>query len=329
MKSIRILTGQGIGDSVWAMFKVQSIARKFGADEIEMKLGSWVPDNIIEKRACEFIGRFDFVKSCEMLVLPRDGRRGPILRPGPLADEDGRFNYIEDGPRDGKDGYDFVAIPNTALERGVRLEDWLPEYETNWNIIPSHWKFKLSDYRYAESIETGGPYAVVYFGPRAANGPKERGGHNRGQLWRGSDWHRVIDGLLGMGLRVVAVGASYDVEYYRDEIQETHGSKLVNTIGGSDIGQCLALLQSAKVVVAYQSGIAIMASYLGTPVATFWRPEGDSIYSAPDFVSFDERMAHCWTKPGVMEKGLHFPAIYGRHGPGDVLRFCRRALGML
>lgn len=325
-RKIRILTGQGIGDSVWSMFKVQAIARAFGADEIHMMLGCWHPENIVEKRGVEFIGRFNFVKSCKMLIMPHDGRRGPILTPNCHSDEKGRFCYIPDGPRDGSEGYDFVAIPNRDLEYGIRLEDWLPEYEMNWNIIPDCWNFKSSDIEYAEQIKQEGDYAVVYFGPRAGNGPLTRGGHNRGQLWKGTDWHKVIDGLIALDLRVIATGASYDIEYWKEEIEEARGSKVINLIGESDIGQTLAMLQRAKVVIAYQSGIAIMGSYLGVPTATFWRPEGDSIYPPPTYVSFDERMAHCWVRKEMIEKGWHFPAIYGKHGPEDVLRFCKRVL---
>lgn len=326
VSKIRILTGQGIGDSVWAMFKVQSIAKRYGADEIQMLLGSWHPDNIVEKRGVEFIGRFDFVKSCRMHVMPRDGRRGPILTPGGHADDLGRFCYIEDGPRDGSEGFDFVAIPNRTLEYGIRLEDWLPEFEMNWDIIPDHWRFKPTDIEYADNIKKQGDYAVVYFGPRAGNGPLTRGGHNRGQLWTGGDWLKVIDGILSMDLRVVATGASYDIEYYTEEIEKQRGNKVLNLIGASDIGETLATLQRAKVVIAYQSGIAVMASYLGVPTATFWRPEGNSIYPPPIYVSFDERMAHCWTRPGVMDSGCHYPAIYGRHGPQDILAFVERVV---
>src|SRR5205823_3957049 len=92
-----------------------------------------------------------------------------------------------------------------------------------------------------------------------------------------------------MGLAVVVVGADYDRSYF-----EAHAARHIgachDAIGRWEIGQTFAVIQRARFVVAYQSGVGIFSVYLGIPAAVFWRPHGNSI-DPEGYVSFREKMA--------------------------------------
>lgn len=305
---MNFLVPQGIGDSVWALHKIQSVAEKHKAKKIEVFLNCSEPTHV-QVRALEFVRRFSFVDNVTMLPIdihPFDSER---------VDPEGHYVYIPDGPLHycGEDY--FVLMPNGPLERGVRLEDWLPEYDINWDAAKS-FRFEKSEEEYAEICSKEmGPYCVFYTGPMSGNFGD---GHNRGAIWSPEDW-----ACLGqlcqneLGLTVAVVGADYDAMYYdywvSSEIERHQQPPWSNFIGRLGIAETFALVKRARFTISYQSGIGIFSSYLGIPTGIFWRSKGNSI--SPDcYISFEESMASAWTRPDMIASGKHLPLIYGRHG---------------
>lgn len=300
-----ILVPQGIGDSIWALHKVQDLARQHGASVIEIAIACSA-DTPIEARALEFISRFDFVGSVRMYPMPVvEGAAGCLLLPGPPADEQGYYRYIPDGPPgESLPGIDYVMMPNAPLERGIRLEQWLPEYATNWKLM-KHFSFLAEEENFGEMVRASGPYVVFQLGSLAAN---TISGHNRGPLWHPGDWHALGFELeKRFGLRIVMVGAVYDRDYINESL---HSPKSwIDLVGGYGIGYTLAVVKRAAFAITYQSGIGILASYFGVPTGIFWRPKGDSV-SADSYVSFEEEMASAWVRPEMLRAGKHLPLIY-------------------
>jgi len=242
------------------MFKAQDIVRKHGHDSVEILIGGW-QRNELECRALPLLRRFDFVRSARYLQIPPvTGSKGPLLLPGDPTDEKGRYRYIPDGkpPFYLRDEVDFVAIPNRDLENGVRLEDWLPEYEIDWgickNILPSSpfikaptlavseyeidsWKrvqvkpgamipyTTFTDMSPAWAVKsspkiTDSPYVVFFMGAECNNLETSRAGHNRGALWNNYKWVLLGDQLIDhYGVKIVVVGAGYDASYYEKHVQ--------------------------------------------------------------------------------------------------------------
>lgn len=317
---MKLLVPQGLGDSVWSMFKIPAIAARHAPDEpIEIRIACWWQCEV-ETRSLEFMRRFNFVSGAEMYVMPMDGRCGPVHPPDDFVDQRGRYIYIPSGPTDEYPGIDFVAIANGHLERGGRLEDWLPEYPIDWTVT-DRFRFTDGELAFADVLAEKGRYAVLYFGPKGGNTTE---GHNRGPIWTPHDWAAVANGLHARGLRCVAVGASYDRRYLDEMIDPLEVDGTIappideDFLGCHEIGQTMAVLRRASVCVSYQSGIGIMSSYFGVPTAIFWRPDGDSI-NPGTLVSFDETMASAWVRPDMIAEGRHLPCIYGRHGPDYVL----------
>ena len=41
--------------------------------------------------------------------------------------------------------------------------------------------------------------------------------------------------------------------------------------------------------------------------------------SGQHFLSFDEKMSHCWVPPKILESGSYLPMIYGKHGVVQIM----------
>ncbi len=301
---MKFLLMTGLGDSVWAIFKIQAVRDKLDpGGKIDVSLVGTT--STIDSRALDFVRRFKFINSVEMRVY--EIHHPAYYRP------DGCYDYISDGIYEFDGDKYCVLIPNEPLERGVRLEDWLPQYAINWDIFK---EFEFSDEEKAfgeQTKQTLGPYAVFYPGPLHGNTVD---GHNRNALWKPTDWINLGRSInKEFGLEIVAVGAPYDLSYYQALISpllngtQQHWHSL---IGMTNIGEVFSVTSHAKFVIGYQAGIPIISTYLGTPTGIFWRPRGDSI-SPNVFLSFDERMSFCWVPPQIIKAGTHMPLIYGKH----------------
>jgi hypothetical protein len=309
---MRFVLPTGIGDSVWALHKIQSVRDKLAPGEpIDVYL-SCGKSSALESRALDFVRRFDFINSVEM-------RPGWELRREPVFHPAGYWNYIDDGMYEFEGERCCVLIPNASLERGIRLEQWLPQYAIDWTIF-HHFKVSRAEKSFANKLYSRlGPYVVFYPGPLGGNTLE---GHNRNMLWKPAEWislgKRIHDELK---LRIVAVGAPYDRDYYDHLLAPSlNGSSnyWTNLIGKTSLGELFSVTSRAKFVISYQAGVGIISTYLNTPTGIFWRPRGDSI-SQHGFLSFEEEMASAWVPPTMIESGAHLPLIYGRHGVNYIM----------
>lgn len=307
---MKFLIPQGIGDSIWALTKVQSIAEQHGEKTIDIVMNT-SGMNSREQRALDFVLGFDFVNSAGMKQV--NIMQLPYNIP---TDDCGYFRYIPDGPSSVV-GIDWTLMPNSAMERGIRLENWLPEYKTNWRIM-DHFQFVPSSLIRSKTIKkTFGDFCIFFLGSKEGN---MTDGHNRGSIWKPEDWVTLGEFIQhSLELNIIAVGAEYDKSYF-EELVLGNGSTShwINLIGKTSINEVYALIRDARFVVSYQSGIGIVAEYLGIPTAIFWRQKGDSI-SSNFYASFDEKMNGAWSPPDMIASEKHMALYYGRH---DVKYIC-------
>jgi hypothetical protein len=308
---MKFLLPQGIGDSVWAIHKLQSASKKVGDGKIEAYLNC-SEENDIQTRSLDFIQRFDFIDEAKM--LPGIS----IHPPSGWIDEQGHYVYIPDGPLQFCGETYYALMPNGHLERGNRLENWLPEFEINWDVM-QHFRITEKELGCMKYLRDEiGDYAVFYLGPFAGN---NQCGHNRDGMWTPQDWvdlgRRVHNEL---NLSIVVVGAPYDAMYYdfmiRPLVQDT--GYWYSILGNTNIGELYGVTMGSRFVISYQSGVGIVSNYLGVPVGIFWRPKGNSINSEV-FLSFEEEMASAWARPSTIKAGRHMPLIYGRHDVGYIM----------
>jgi hypothetical protein len=269
-------------------------------------------DNLLDSRALDFVRRFTFVNSARMVAFH-------LHKPGTWTRPDGTYDYIDDGMYDfGGEKY-CVLIPNAALERGERLESWLPHYAIDWNIF-DHFHITDGERAFADNLHARiGDYAVFYPGPLAGN---TEDGHNRNALWKPEDWvalgRRVYHEL---GLRIVVVGAPYDASYYEWQLGPALNGDITwwdNLIGQTNLGQLWSVASRAKFTISYQAGVGIINALMGNPTAIWWRPYGDSL-SSSRFISFQNSMASAWASPKILQSGSYLPMLYSRHGVPQIM----------
>lgn len=301
---MKFLLPQGVGDNFWVLSKIESVAKRHEAKSIDVLLNCGDPSQVTQIRALEFVRRFKCVTSAEMYVAGN----GTFLKPGPIADADGYFRYLDDGPTE-LPGVDFVMIPNGALEKGVRLENWLPEYEIDWEFARKQLSFTDAERKIGAAFAAE-PFVALHLGCKSSN---TYSGHNRGPLWHPADWIELGRHLQNLGLRLVVFGADYDRDYFNELIKPIVGDSWIDAVGRWTLMETFAVLQQAKFMISYQCGLAMVPTYLGVKTVIFWRPHGDSLLPTT-FVSCHEGMATGWVPPKVLAAGDYIPAFYGRHG---------------
>ncbi len=298
--ALKFATPNGIGDVMWALTKMRHVA---AGRPIAVVL-SGDPRKALDHRTVPFLKRFPFVGGVEVLDVPMlHDKDNP-------SDSRGRYNYVSDGPR----GDYHYLVPNRTLESGRRLEQWLPEVPTDWDVIDT---FDWQNTERGDALGKGlAPFVAVYLGPEAGHTDE---GHNRGWLWEPKHWVELGLAFKGRGLHVAVVGADYDRSFWDKYVRDgatRAGLNWVDLTGTMEIGETFAFLKRAKCLVSYQCGLGIVGHYLGVNVAMWWRPEGDSAHPR-HLISFDERMATAWVRPG--REGSYMGLIYKRESPGQII----------
>ncbi|MDP7014684.1 MAG: FkbM family methyltransferase [Pirellulaceae bacterium] len=296
---LQVAVPAGIGDSIWSLTKIPDMLKRYKLEKAHIALCGGPP-----YRARDFISRFDFVESVEYSDY--------VCVEQPHCTDEGVYNWAPSQPNWHFE-FDWMLQANRHLENGRRLDEWMPEFETDWRIA-DRFSFTGGEVRQARDLERElGPYCVFYLGPETGNTSL---GHNRGPLWRPQDWEQLAQRVRKLGLAVVVTGAEYDRSYYENHLAGRLG-RCHDAIGRWGIGETLAVIQRSRFLVAYQSGLGVFAVYLGVPTAMFWRPFGDSI-DPNALVTFDERMASAWSPPGAVQSGRHLPVIYTKCSPESI-----------
>lgn len=296
LKILKVAVPPGIGDSLWSITKIPHLRRLHEADAVIVAV-----KGTSLNRSQDFLSAF----TCVDRVIYEDF---PIHPPEGQLTKEGPYLYI-DSQQDWK-GYDWLLISNGHLERGNRLEDWLPEIDTDFTL-GSQWVFNPTYLRKAQEFRSSlnGRYAVFYLGPYAGN---TRDGHNRGPIWSVKDWCALADSLHhNYGLKIVLVGAEYDKDFSDGfMLRMRDRDYIIDLVGETPIGLTYSYILYSEMCVSYQSGIGIFSVYLGVPTVLWWRPYGDSI-SPWHYISFKNEMATAWAPPWSLENGRYLAEIYG------------------
>ena len=297
----RFVIPNGIGDTIWALTKIRSIA---GDKPVNIVL-SGDPSRALDHRTVPFLERFDFVRRVQVLDIPvlHDKHERP-------ARKDGRYDYVPDGLR----GDFHYLVPNAVLEQGERLETWQPDHPVDWDIM-SHFSWANTERgdSVGQAMET---FAAFYLGPEGGHTDE---GHNFGWLWEPKHWIALGRMFKERGLNIALFGADYDRSFWERYVKEgveADGQKWIDLIGRFEIGETFACLKHARVLISYQCGLGIVSHYLGVPVVMWWRPDGNTLHPVRH-ICFDNRMKDAWVRPGREDR--YMGCLYGRETPGDIM----------
>lgn len=336
MSVLKVAVPPGIGDALWSMVKVQSIMNQGNYSSCEVYL-----QETELPRGAEFINHFDFVSKAGYgkfslqykndivnlnanTVLKGFMPQNTMLDiPITFVSKSGQYNYIDSHAN--YLGYDWLLIANGHLERGNRIETWLPQLETNLDIGRDNFVFTEQEIdeatRIHEQFVGNTPFVVFYLGPKAGN---TTSGYNRNSLWSMEDWHNTM--LLmkehNPNIKFVITGARYDVDYVLDFLCEYLDAAFINLAGLTEIGVTFALIKKSNLFVSYPCGLSIFSTYLGVPTVMFWRPYGDSLF-ADVFVSVREEMSTAWVSEySLGHSGNYLPVFYTRCSSSTIVDSC-------
>lgn len=305
---MKFLLLQGIGDSLWALLKIEDIAQKMDNGTIDVILNCSIasPTQI---RAANFLRRFDFINSVQMArVHELLDRSGEITT-------DGYYNYVQDGYSRINDAY--TLIPNRTLERGERIETWQENYRINWHIM-ERFKITIKELNTVDAIKKRyGPYCCLFTGS-LCNSSKE--GWNRSGIWTAADWIKLgglIEDLLG--LSIIVIGAPYDEDYYTELLYPLlkERKKFWPLLTRIDIGVTVELLRRCDFFISYACGLPIITTYMNIPTIMFWRKRGNSISPSYNLSPKDD-MSTSWVKEETLTSGRYLPAFYGSCTPKEL-----------
>jgi ADP-heptose:LPS heptosyltransferase len=301
IETMKYVTPNGIGDVIWVLHKIKAInAEVNNGGPIDIIL-SGNPSNPIDYRSTHFLKRFPFIRSAEVVDVP-------VLRDKEnVSDEKGRYRYEKDGLQ----GNHYFLCANSPLEKGERLESWMPEYPIDWSIIDD---FDWSDTEKGrDKGKELNKFVALYLGPETGNVDE---GHARQFVWEPRQWVELAERFKERGCKIALVGADYDRSYYERYVKCKETSDWIDLIGKFEIGETFAFLKESKVFVSYQCGLMIVLSYMGGRCVSWWRAVNDSIHPRR-FISFSEDMSTAWVNPKYREN--YIPCIYKRETVSDIV----------
>jgi len=301
IKSVTVGCCPGIGDSHWAMTKMQSFKEKLAIDELKVV----VRRDPVHHYTADFLKMIPFID--EIVAHPSG------LNYMPLYNKDAPAAITKE-----VDGCDYMVDPGALMWlKGTLLEDILPNYDTNFHypIV-----FPKSARQEATRIKKENKGKVVIF---FASSIMSNNDWNKG-AWSVKNWVALAGRIFKhTGVRPILIGAEWD-KTYAELIRGADTENVIQyRVGEMGIEQTLCLLREANLVVAFPCGIPIMATYFGIPTVMFWPLRGISRRER-----FDPAFQFTWAPPESRNNGRYIPAAYDAPdtNPTEIFNRTRRFL---
>lgn len=278
----------GIGDIHWIMAKLESFKEKNNIKKIKilMNLG-WSDKASIHSCSLEYLDLIPFVDSAESVV-------GDLPFEYSLAGGSGTPLFKDYG------GCDYMIEFNSHLEKGGKLKDVLPEYDTNFDY-PVDEPVNSKTFAEAVKAEVGGKLALIFTGSWEGNQVWVK------ELWTPKEWMDLARKIYAeTGCRPVLLGANWDASY-SERLLKLDSERIIHDLTGqTSVANLFALIREACVLIAYQCGVVMMATKFRTPVAGFWPLKT----KANPHGRFKRAFMKSWLPPWADEAGF-MPFGYG------------------
>lgn len=224
MNTLKVAVPPGVGDVYWCLTKLQALRTSLEADRVEL---------LVQKSS-----------------LPRALAWAELC---PLVDASSEFKFypservLKGGFATNVHSAHMVLWPNAVVDRGEKLETWLPQY--------------AYDDRVQINTEITRPAGdVVVF-------PAHEGIQS---AWFSSQppqfWPRLIAKLEALfGQRVTMIGSEWDKSHC-----DGMAGSVDYLVGQTSLAQVAGILERARVVVGVASGMTILANRFRTPCVAFF-----------------------------------------------------------
>lgn len=161
-----------------------------------------------------------------------------------------------------KTGVDYLLVPNGHLERGERIESFLPELETDYT-----YPLQIHQLDRRSARELAPPDSILLY--LSGTGPNV-GFHN--ESWTRFDWIQVIRMLNDEGIDPILLGGNSDDEAYYKRFLRDGGRDVRHRclIGRTTHAQVIQMILDAACWCGLNSGLGIVAAAMSTPTVMLW-----------------------------------------------------------
>jgi Glycosyltransferase family 9 (heptosyltransferase) len=272
----------GIGDCHWVCAKLRGLSQYHGGRPIHAYVNR-SPSHL----------SVGYLALTPMIASALESARAPsdVARQLPPSHRDPRWSTLE-GSR-GWNGFDYVLVANGHLERGERLETWLPELPTDFS-----YSLNIPPAARVRARQLAPPGSVLLY--LSGIGPN-RGFHRH--VCSIGLWVHVAELLNAAGLAPVLIGAGTrdDLTYRDGFLAAAAGRARVHDITGqTSIAEVCAVIETAAAWVGLNSGTGIVAAMMGRPTVMLW---SDSRYPIPGAVEpLHTNMRTSWLVPSQLAR---------------------------
>ena len=272
---VKVFGPTGIGDIHWVLLKLQGLK----VLEAPCKLTLITPgigDQRLLFRGGEYLKLVPFLDDIEF----------HIARP-----------VIADAGTEDVSRPVYRLIANGHLEMGSRIEDWHPEWTTDF-----HYPVQISEdaEAWAAELLVTGPLVVIYMSSEVWNMTI-----TNNKLWSVDDWIELIIRLNRRGISPVIVGKDWDLEHSQQ--LKGHGLEYRNMVGKTSVEQCIAMFRKSDAVLGLCSGITILAVHENSRAVVFWPEKGLTESRLDMHKNFQTN----WVDPAAIEGGRYCPLSLG------------------
>lgn len=251
MEPLRVGFVLGCGDAAWGVQKARGLSKLHGGRPIEAHI-TRSPNH----------SSVDFLRLCGPIDTAIESEHAPfdILNEFRPSHRDPKWATLE-GAR-GFRGLDYVLQVNGHLETGGRIEEFLPEVETDFRP-----PLRISEGAIGQAREVVGRRPVLLY--MSGIGPNA-GFH--ANTWAVEDWVSVVRLLNDAGLAPVLMGArSYDdVQYAKRFDYLAKGLRYVNAVGKTSMESAFAAILDCRCWIGLNSGLGIVGASQGVPTVMLW-----------------------------------------------------------
>lgn len=259
-KSAKVGVETGIGDAYWILVKLRDFKKKNNIEHLHI----YIRDSGEYNRNAPMIGSLDFVDEVSYAVIDTGDVRNGISR---------NATFIENGQLT---KLDYFFVLSEIMTQGQKLDTWMPEWETEWDI-----QFKVDK---PKGFRRKTPMVVLF-----------TSGEGVGQVWMNGfmreRWAQLVDELNKINIKPILMGAKWDEQYdteWTSMIKDKKG--FTSMVGKTTLPEALYLLREADVMIGVVSGMTIMANHFRTPTI--------ALYPGHEY---SEGFMWAWTPPGYKE----------------------------
>lgn len=240
----------GIGDIAWMAPTLQALAARWKAP-IRLKVAGDQPRRAQEfvelLTGIQFAGYAEGVSSQDVLDAVR-------LRPNPPG-----FDALK--------GQSAFLSANNHIEHGERIEDWYPDENREHDELA----LATTDAHRARAKEILGdkPAKLIGIYPGSYDVVRRTG------FWAEDAWLTVAKGIHAdrPGVMFVLFGAKFDTDLVNELTSRLKGANIpVIVCLGEPFGAAVEVIKSLDLLLAYPSGLPVVATLIGVPVV-WWLPQ--------------------------------------------------------